>query len=98
MNRINYQINNGYATFWKDGSYGKRLWNINELKKEFIKPYGFIYKITNIENEKVYIGQTIKLPLDRFKEHTKCSFHGTKTILYNALKKYGEESKMRRQR
>ena len=29
-------------------------------------PYGYIYKILNLKNKKVYIGKTIKTPLIRF--------------------------------
>ena len=48
-----------------------------------------IYRISNSINDKVYIGQTIKSLLDRFKFHTYKSSHCLK--LYNSIKKHGEE-------
>jgi group I intron endonuclease len=54
-----------------------------------MKPNGYIYKITNIINGKVYIGQTINSVENRFKQHTRkkgC------TYLYAAIKKYGKEN------
>lgn len=54
---------------------------------------GFIYKITNDINDKVYIGKTIKSIEDRFKEHLSDSKKATleKRPLYCAIRKYGEE-------
>lgn len=50
-----------------------------------------IYKITNITNNKCYIGQTIKPIKERFREHiSKAKFVDTK--FYRALNKYGEEN------
>ena len=53
---------------------------------------GFIYKIQNDINDKVYIGQTSLTVQHRFKEHCKKSrLEEMKTIpLYNAMRKYGE--------
>ena len=49
---------------------------------------GFIYKIVNKINGKMYIGQTTKTLLeDRFKEHRKIK--GNCRYLLNAFKKYG---------
>jgi group I intron endonuclease len=48
-----------------------------------------IYKITNNINNKMYIGQTIRPLLKRFKEHKK---RANCSALYEALKKYGEEN------
>lgn len=55
----------------------------------------YIYKITNTINNKSYIGKTEKLdPIQRFKEHIQDSkrTYKNKRPLYEALKKYGEES------
>lgn len=55
-----------------------------------------IYKITNNINNKCYIGQTIKTPEERWKEHKQHAF-GTHTndvnkSLYKAMRKYGIEN------
>lgn len=50
-----------------------------------------IYKITNLLNGKIYIGQTKDLNR-RFREHKKCSYRSDrnkKKHLYNAINKYG---------
>lgn len=52
---------------------------------------GYIYKIYNDINNKVYIGQTSKTVEDRFKEHIKQAKNGTPYHLYNAMRKYGIE-------
>ena len=52
-----------------------------------------IYKITNIVNNKIYIGKTTTSLKQRFKEH--CQFARNiqnQTHLANAIRKYGEES------
>ncbi len=50
---------------------------------------GYIYKITNIINEKCYIGQTIRSVEQRFKEH----FHPSSTCVFlkRAMLKYERE-------
>lgn len=56
---------------------------------------GFIYKITNSINNKVYIGKTEKEnPNDRFKQHLCDSGKIYKNIrpLYSAIKKYGKHN------
>lgn len=50
---------------------------------------GYIYKITNIINNKIYIGQTTKTITERFQKHINTMMYGTKTYLYNAMRKYG---------
>lgn len=54
---------------------------------------GYIYKIYNDINEKVYIGQTSLTVEHRFKEHlTKAKTKERENLpLYNAMKKYGIE-------
>ena len=56
---------------------------------------GFIYKITNDINDKVYIGKTTLSSVeDRFQEHLKDSqrVRFEKRPLYNAISKYGIEN------
>lgn len=49
-----------------------------------------IYKITNLINEKIYIGQTTKTIEQRFKEH--CKTTSGCRALKNAIKKYGSNN------
>lgn len=49
---------------------------------------GYIYKITNIINNKIYIGQTKNSPKRRWIEHKRDYKEGV-TYLYNAMKKHG---------
>lgn len=55
-----------------------------------------IYKITNQVNGKCYIGQTIKSPEDRWKEHQQHAFgthiNDQNKVLYKAIRKYGLEN------
>ena len=54
---------------------------------------GFIYKITNQINQKVYIGMTYRTPQIRFKEHLKdAEEKNYNRPLYNAINKYGKEN------
>lgn len=51
-----------------------------------------IYKIENIVNHKIYIGQTIN-PLKRWKEHkTSAKTNHDNCPIHQAIKKYGEEN------
>lgn len=54
---------------------------------------GYIYKITNDINDKVYIGKTEFDIEKRFKEHCRDAFkeRNEKRPLYNAMNKYGIE-------
>lgn len=56
--------------------------------------YGYIYKIINSNNNKVYIGQTTKTIQERFKEHLRNSTEKSKNTLhlYLAMNKYGKET------
>lgn len=47
---------------------------------------GYIYKITNSNNNKIYIGQTTRTIQERFKEH--CHARDS-THLHLAMQKYG---------
>lgn len=51
---------------------------------------GYIYKITNNINDKIYIGKTTRTLEIRFKEHCN-NTSGCKSALYNAICKYGKE-------
>lgn len=52
---------------------------------------GFIYKITNTENGKIYIGQTTKTIEKRFRQHQNNSnkSYFSQIVLYKAFNKYG---------
>ncbi len=54
---------------------------------------GFIYKIINDINDKVYIGKTLSSIEERFKQHKKDSLKESEQIrpLYRAMRKYGIE-------
>ena len=55
-----------------------------------------IYKITNLINNKCYIGQTIKQPEERWKEHQQHAYgsheNDQNKVLYKAIRKYGLEN------
>jgi len=51
----------------------------------------YIYKITNLINNKVYIGKTSRTVKERFEEHLQASKKDTRP-LYNAMRKYGVEN------
>lgn len=57
------------------------------------KYYGYIYKITNLINNRIYIGQTRRTVKIRFTQHINDSKReNTNTILYRAFKKYGVDN------
>lgn len=53
--------------------------------------FGYIYKIVNQINGKIYVGQTICNIKKRFREHKHASLNQN-TYLYNAMRKYGVEN------
>ena len=55
---------------------------------------GYIYKITNTLNDKIYIGQTIKTVQKRFTQHKNNSNkeYFSQIVLYKAFNKYGIEN------
>ena len=55
---------------------------------------GYIYKITNKINNKIYIGQTKKTIEQRFQEHLKKAKIHTNRYLYDAMNKYGYDNFM----
>lgn len=57
------------------------------------KYYGYIYKIYNTENDKIYIGQTRRDIDIRWKQHLLSSKNDKdrNTVLYKAMNKYGSD-------
>ena len=56
---------------------------------------GYIYKVINNINNKIYIGQTRRTIEIRWKEHIRDSFKPSRSytsILHSAIRKYGEEA------
>lgn len=53
---------------------------------------GYIYKITNKINQKVYIGQTIQTPSQRWYHHLTDAKLGSDLKFHRALRKYGREN------
>jgi group I intron endonuclease len=62
----------------------------HQVAKE--KPFGVIYKVTNIINQKVYIGQTIRRFDTRKKQHIMSATKGSKVKFHLAISKYGADS------
>ena len=52
----------------------------------------YIYKITNLINGKVYIGQTVKSLQRRFNRHINDALHGLDTHFAKAIRKYGKDN------
>ena len=53
----------------------------------------WIYKITNIQNNKIYIGQTIRSVRDRFHRHINDALNNNlDTHFARAIRKYGRDS------
>lgn len=53
----------------------------------------YVYKITNLANHKIYIGQTIRPVEDRFKRHiTDAINNKLDTHLARAIRKYGKDN------
>ena len=53
----------------------------------------WIYKITNIQNNKVYIGQTIRPIVQRFRRHLNDALNNViDTHFARAIRKYGKDS------
>jgi len=51
-----------------------------------------IYKITNLENKKFYVGKTVSTLNKRFQLHLSAARRGHKSYLYSAIRKYGESN------
>lgn len=58
------------------------------------KYIGYIYKISNIVNDKLYIGQTINRIDKRFNDHLSAArtYHNHNMIILRAINKYGENN------
>jgi len=52
-------------------------------------PKGFVYKIQNTLNGKVYIGQTTRGIDDRWREHVRNSYRGKSSPLCDAIREFG---------
>ena len=52
----------------------------------------YVYKITNIINDDIYIGKTIHPIIDRFKRHCYLASLGSETYLHRAIRKYGQDN------
>ena len=53
---------------------------------------GYIYKITNLIDGKIYIGQTIRTIEQRWKEHCYNANHNKKKYLYDFMRYYGVDN------
>jgi group I intron endonuclease len=53
---------------------------------------GSVYKITNLVNQKAYIGITARDPNHRWWEHCNSAKNGSDFFIHQAIRKYGEES------
>ena len=57
------------------------------------KYIGYIYKITCLINNKIYIGQTIQTPQKRFQGHiSESKRENTSMVIAKAIRKYGKEN------
>ena len=52
----------------------------------------FIYKITNIKTNKIYIGFTIENPKERLRKHFLEVKSGSSTYLHNSMRKHGKDN------
>ena len=52
---------------------------------------GFIYKIENRQNGKIYIGKTVNTIRERWLEHIEEANKGDNSLLHKAIRKYGEK-------
>jgi group I intron endonuclease len=52
----------------------------------------YIYKFTNLINQKCYVGQTIQNPNNRRLEHLSAANNNKKHPLYNSIRKHGIEN------
>jgi len=101
-------ISANYFIFFKKGllinarscnSLNLKIWKEKIMYTQNGKPYywyGVIYKITNLANRKVYIGQTIETNYIKYiKNHfnrAKKHYREENKHLYNSIRKYGKEN------
>ena len=57
-----------------------------------METFGTIYKITNLINGKLYVGQTIRSLGDRWADHKRDALNGVDYPFYFAIRKYGVEN------
>lgn len=50
---------------------------------------GYIYKICNDINNKVYVGQTTRTIEERFSEHCHSALKGSNFLIHKAMREYG---------
>lgn len=50
-----------------------------------------VYKITCLDNNKIYVGQTYKSLQERLADHFSCARTGVDTKFYRAIRKHGED-------
>jgi group I intron endonuclease len=55
------------------------------------EPYGYVYIITNMLDEKMYIGQTVNVK-SRWSSHLLSARNGVETLLYRAVRKHGKDN------
>ncbi len=70
----------------------KKKKNYLSLNEGSPKIYGIVYKITNLKNNKIYIGETTESVNKRFGHHISDAKAKRKGYLANALRKYGTNS------
>ncbi len=63
---------------------------ISDSEAIYINMNGYIYKIENLINGKIYIGQTVQSVNKRWSEH--CNNKSCCKVLKNAIAKYGKEN------
>lgn len=56
------------------------------------KPYGFIYLVTNLNNGKVYVGQTSRTIANRFSVHKSEARRRARGYFHKAIAKHGESA------
>lgn len=80
----------GYVRIWDTGKYKYELY-INSSQQII---FGFIYRITNLINNKIYIGQTSRKLSKRILEYKKSFLYNNQqnTHLQNSFNKYGFEN------
>ena len=59
------------------------------MSEDIYNKTGFIYQITNLTNNKKYIGQTSRTISKRWSEHKKSAKTNIKTPLYDSIRHYG---------
>lgn len=54
-------------------------------------PQVYLYKVTNVVNNKSYIGQTVQPVNRRWSSHVQCARSGKDLYFYHAIRKYGAD-------